>query len=134
MIIMKANKDMFKNMDMSVYTKDYSENGMWDKVKKNFKSIGSNLLYKVFQLYYLSKSPACPLRIKAAIISALGYFISPIDLIPDITPIAGYSDDIVAVSIALAMAQAYITDDIRQNAKNSLVQIFGNNVLSEIED
>lgn len=131
---MKVTKDTFKNMDMSVYTKDYNEHGMWDKIKKNFKSIGSNLLYKVFQLYYLSKSPTCPLRIKAAIISALGYFVSPIDLIPDLTPIAGYSDDIVAVSIALAMAQTYITDDIRQDAKNSLVQIFGTGVLSEIAD
>ena len=34
---------------------------------------------------------------KAWIIFALGYFISPIDLIPDFIPVVGYADDVAVV-------------------------------------
>jgi len=34
---------------------------------------------------------------KAWIIFALGYFISPIDLIPDVIPVVGYVDDVLVV-------------------------------------
>jgi uncharacterized membrane protein YkvA (DUF1232 family) len=38
---------------------------------------------------------------KAWIIFALGYFISPIDLIPDVIPVIGYLDDILVVTWVL---------------------------------
>ena len=89
-------------------------------------------LYKALQLYYVAKDPNCPPRIKAAILATLGYFISPMDLIPDITPVVGFSDDIIAISFALTMAQLYITEEIKLMAKERLADIFGNAVLKEI--
>lgn len=38
----------------------------------------------------------------AIIIGAFAYCISPVDLIPDIIPIVGWTDDILAIKIAFA--------------------------------
>jgi uncharacterized membrane protein YkvA (DUF1232 family) len=50
----------------------------------------------------------------------LTYFISPLDAVPDITPVLGYSDDLgVLVSAVLTVAM-YVTDDVRQQARDKV--------------
>mgnify|MGYP003297159323 CR=1 FL=1 len=56
----------------------------WSKLKKSAKRAGMKVVYKALQLYYALKSPNTPAWAKAVIIGALSYFISPIDLFPDI--------------------------------------------------
>ena len=55
----------------------------------------------------------------------MGYFISPLDLIPDYIPILGLSDDAAVLMFAYYKIQNSIDDDIRDNAKNKLEEIFG---------
>ena len=84
-----------------------------------------SLVYKALQLYYVAQSPNCPKRVKMGIYSALGYFILPVDAIPDFIPITGYTDDLAAIAMALLLAQVYITDDIRARARAKVVDFFG---------
>lgn len=114
------------------YAEDYSEDKLWDKVKTTVKSAGLELIYRAMQLYYVTENPNCPMQVKAAIFAALGYFISPLDLIPDITPIVGYSDDAGAIAVALAMAQMYIDDTVKQKAKDKIASIFGDKIVEEL--
>ena len=100
----KITEEDFKDMNMDDYAKNYSEDSLWDKVRNNVSSIGISLIYKAFQLYYVAQSDTCPTKVKAGIIAALGYLISPIDLIPDLMPVVGYSDDAAAIAFALAAA------------------------------
>ena len=55
---------------------------------------------------------------------ALGYFISPFDAIPDMTPVIGYVDDLGVLTMALATVAAYISDDIKSKAKAKLAEWF----------
>jgi uncharacterized membrane protein YkvA (DUF1232 family) len=55
---------------------------------------------------------------------ALGYFISPIDAIPDLTPLLGYTDDLLIISAALIMSQRYQTDEMRIKATAFVQKIF----------
>jgi uncharacterized membrane protein YkvA (DUF1232 family) len=55
---------------------------------------GREVIEKALWLYYAAQQPNTPLWAKTAIYGALGYFISPIDAIPDITPVIGYADDL----------------------------------------
>ena len=77
-------------------------------------------------------NPACPLAIKGTIYAALGYFILPVDLIPDFIPVVGYSDDLLAVGAALTMAHMYIDDNVMLQAKNKMRDFFGDGILSEL--
>lgn len=113
---------------------DYSENGLWDKVSNNVKSIGAQLLYKAMQLYYATENPACPRKVKLTIYGALGYLIAPLDVVPDLMPMIGYTDDAAAVAAALVLAQSYIDDDVKFKAKSKLANLFGVNILSAIEE
>ena len=120
--------------DINEYSDKYSENNFWKKIKGTVKSAGLELIYRSLQLYYVTENPNCPMKVKAGIFAALGYFISPFDLIPDITPIVGYSDDAGAIAVALAMAQIYIDDTVRQKAKDKIANIFGDSVVSELDN
>ncbi len=90
------------------------------------------LIYEALQLYCVTENPNCPMKIKAAIFAALGYFISPFDVIPDFTPIVGYSDDAGAIALALALAQIYINDAVKQKARNKIAAVFGEGVAADL--
>ena len=74
----------------SKYAKEYDENKLWDKVKSVAKKAGIKVIYYVLVLFYAMKSENVTMAEKALIIAALGYFILPLDLIPDFIPIAGW--------------------------------------------
>ena len=44
------------------------------------------------------ENPTTPNHMKALIIGAIGYIIFPLDLIPDITPLVGYTDDLASLA------------------------------------
>lgn len=83
-----SEKD-FDEATLNEYEDKYTNEGLLGKVTNNAKSIGSGLIYKAFQLYYVLENPNCPTKIKASIVGALGYLISPIDFIPDLLPVVG---------------------------------------------
>ncbi|MBR3723226.1 MAG: DUF1232 domain-containing protein [Selenomonadaceae bacterium] len=128
----KMKKDL-QNVEIEKYAEDYSEDGLWKKIKENVKSIGVTLIYKALQLFYVAQSPNCPMKVKAGIYAALGYLISPIDLIPDFTPIVGYADDATAIGFALLLAQMYITDEIKEKARNKIHDLLGARALEKLD-
>jgi uncharacterized membrane protein YkvA (DUF1232 family) len=52
----------------------------------------------------LRKDPAVPLRAKVALLVAVVWVISPIDLLPEFLPVIGPLDDVVAVILLLRYA------------------------------
>lgn len=130
----KITEEDIQNENMDEYAKNYSENGLWDKVRDNVSSIGVTVIYKAFQLYYVAQSDTCPMKIKAGIIGALGYLISPIDLVPDLIPVVGYTDDAAAIAFAITAAQMYITDEIKEKAKARMREFFGDKMVARLED
>lgn len=114
-----------ETVDVEEYEKAYSEEKLWQKARRNVKSIGTSLLYKAMQIYYVTKSPECPKKVKLTLYGALGYLISPIDFLPDILPALGYVDDASAIAAALAVAAVYITPEIKEKAKAKLDALLG---------
>ena len=115
----------FNEEKLNGYDKEYSDSSLWEKIRDQAASIGMELIYKALQLYYVAQSPFCSATVKAGIFGALGYLILPLDIIPDIVPVAGYTDDAAAIGAALLLAQAYITEDIKTQAKEKIRDIFG---------
>lgn len=114
--------------------KHYSEEKFWSKLKKFAKKAGSSVVYAVLLLYYTLQEPGVPMKAKAIIMGALGYFIFPLDLIPDVVVGVGYTDDLGALVVALVQVAMYINQDIKDKAKDKLKDWFGDNVdTSEID-
>ena len=132
-IEMEFDGEKYKKYNVGKYSQNYSEVGFFDKIKGSIKKAGLGLIYKALQLFYVAQNPNVPMKIRAAIIAPLGYFISPVDLIPDITPIVGFTDDAAVIAMAMLIAQAYINDDIKQQAKSAIRKIFGDSAVDELE-
>ena len=131
---MDEKKESYQEIDTEAYAAEYSEPGLWEKIRDNVASIGLNLIYKALQLFYVAQSPDCPMKVKAGIYGALGYFISPVDLIPDFTPVVGYSDDASAIGLALLLAQMYITEAVKAKARSKMQEIFGETALEKLSE
>ncbi len=114
---------------------NYSEEKFWGKLKKYGKKAGSSVVYAVLLLYYTLQKPQIPKKVKFVIIGALGYFILPIDAIPDFAVGLGYTDDLGAIVFALIQVAMYIDQDVKKKAKEKLADWFGDNVdTAEIDD
>ena len=104
---------------------EFQEEHLWTKLKNFALSAGKDVVEKALCLYYAAQRPDTPLWAKTVIYGALTYFITPIDAVPDITPVLGYSDDLgVLVSAVLTVAM-YVTDDVKQQARAKLQTWFG---------
>lgn len=118
------------------YSKYYSEKSLWTKLKKFSKLAGLKVVYSVLLLYYVMIDPGVSIKNKAVIAAALGYFILPLDAIPDLTPIIGFTDDLGVLLFALSQVSDSITPEIKARAKKQLEQWFGSveeNELNELE-
>ncbi|NIC05753.1 YkvA family protein [Billgrantia bachuensis] len=103
----------------------YSEAGFWDKVGDSARKAGKKTLEPALKMYYSAQDPNTPLWAKTTIYGALGYFISPLDAIPDLTPFLGYTDDMGVLAGALAIVATRINDKHREQAKATLARWFG---------
>ncbi|MHB0775152.1 YkvA family protein [Halomonas sp. WWR20] len=106
--------------DTTSYQSDYSETRLGQKLARFGRRGGRQLALKILQLYYVLQRPDVPLWAKTTIIGALGYFISPLDAIPDLLPGVGYADDASAIGAALVTVAMYIDDDVCERAEHAL--------------
>lgn len=107
------------------YGKEYSDKGFWDKVVNYAKVAGAEVIEKALWLYYAAQRPETPAWAKTIIYGALGYFIFPVDAIPDAIPVVGYADDLGVLAAAIATVVMFINDDVKAAARTKMREWFG---------
>lgn len=95
------NQEMKALSNYDKFRKFFTESDFWEKIQKVARKAGIKISYAALLLYYVLRSPATPSSDRMKIIGALGYFILPVDLIPDYLPVIGFSDDLAALTWAL---------------------------------
>lgn len=70
--------------------------------------------------YYCALDPATPVRVRAMLFGALGYFVLPTDLVPDILLGIGFADDASVLLGVIALATTHIKDEHRREARRVL--------------
>lgn len=128
-----SQDELDESLNNEEFSKEYSEESLLQKIKKNFSKAGVSVVYGALLLFYSLKDPSVPMKAKATIIGALGYFISPIDLIADPIPVVGYGDDLAAIITALGVISIYLTDETKQKARGKTKELFGNAKDSDFE-
>lgn len=131
-------KNEADNMEIEAiqqHDKHYSDDSLWNKIQKFSKKAGSTVVYAVLILYFTMQKPEVPLKVKATIAGALGYFILPLDLIPDVAMGIGFVDDLSIITVALFQVAMYVDEDVKKQAKDKLTDWFGEGVdTSEIDN
>ncbi|ABK50085.1 MULTISPECIES: YkvA family protein [Shewanella] len=103
----------------------FTETGFWNKIKLFGRQAGREVVERALWLYYAAQKPNTPKWAKSVIFGALAYFISPLDAIPDLTPLVGFTDDLGALAAALTMVMLYIDDEVKSQAADKLALWFG---------
>lgn len=103
----------------------FTEGQFWEKIKGQAKKAGIRTIYMALLLFYAYKRKDTPYWAKRIILGVLGYLIAPIDVLPDLSPFIGYTDDIGVLAFGVAALAAYINDEVRQKSKAQLHKWFG---------
>ena len=120
--------------DFMKYSGKFSTNDFVEKISRIAKRAGAKLVYAALLLYYTLQSDKVSTADKAIIIGALGYLISPLDVIPDAIPIAGLTDDLAVVIYVLKKVWDSVDETIQQKAKSKLSKWFDEDEIKEIDD
>ena len=128
--------------DFMKYSNKFTQKDFVEKISRIAKRAGSKLVYAALILYYTLQSDKLYYTLqsdkvskadKAIIIGALGYMISPLDVIPDAIPIAGLTDDLAVLLYVLKKVWTGIDPEIIAKARERLSKWFDEEEIDEIQ-
>ncbi len=120
--------------DFMQYSNKFSKGEFLEKISRVAKRAGAKLVYSALILYYTLQSDQVSVKDKAIIIGALGYLISPLDVVPDAIPIVGLGDDLSVLVYVLQKVWGDVSDDVKQKSKEKLSKWFDDDEILEIND
>ena len=115
------------------YSNKFTSGEFLEKISKIAKRAGAKLVYVSLILYYTLQSDKVSIKDKAIIVGALGYLISPLDVVPDAIPIIGLGDDL-AVLLYVLNKVGNVSEEIKEKAKAKLVKWFDDDEMEEISE
>ena len=119
--------------DFMSYSDKFSAKGFVEKISRIAKRAGSKLVYAALVLFYTLQSKEVSYKDKAMIIGALGYLISPLDVLPDAIPIVGLSDDLSVLIFVINKIWGDVPEDVKGKAKEKLADWFDEDELEEVD-
>ena len=120
--------------DFMNYANKFSKKEFVEKIARIAKGAGAKLVYAALILYYTLQSDKVSATNKAMIIGALGYLISPLDVVPDAIPIAGLADDLGVLVFVLKKVWTDIDPEIQVKARQRLSKWFDEDEIEEINE
>lgn len=102
-ILLPGDEDTIGRREKTVRQK------FWTVLKKSARHIP--FARDAVAAYYCATDPVTPRRVKGILLAALAYFILPLDAIPDIFTVIGFSDDLAVLTTAIAMVRGHMRDD-----------------------
>lgn len=111
----------------------YSENSLWSNLRHCTRQAGIKTTYTAMLLYFAYQRKETPAWARNIILGAIGYFLAPIDSIPDLTPILGFTDDLGVLSFGLVTIASYVNMDVKIEARKKLQDWFGEINLEDLE-
>ena len=119
--------------DFMSYSNKFTSSDFIEKISRIAKRAGAKMIYAALVLYYTLQSDKISVKDKAIIVGALGYLISPLDVIPDAIPIAGLGDDLAVLIYVLNKVWGNVSDEIKNKAKDKLSKWFDEDEISKID-
>lgn len=125
---------MIELPDFMKYSGKFNAADFTEKIARIAKRAGAKLVYAALILYYTLQSDRISAKDKAIIIAALGYMISPLDVLPDAIPIVGLTDDLAVLLYVLKKVWTDVDPEIKQKAKEKLTRWFDEDEMKEADN
>jgi uncharacterized membrane protein YkvA (DUF1232 family) len=92
------------------------------KIIEILKTRTASLKKELTAAYYAARDDRMPLVPKILLAVALGYALSPIDLIPDWIPVLGYLDDLLLLPALISLAIRLVPEDLMEDARKKAAE------------
>lgn len=112
----------------------FNTHDIFQKIVECAKTAGATFIYRVLIIYYTLKLGKLPVASVAIVTAALGYFLLPVDIIPDFMGVIGFSDDAIALGLAMNEIRKFITPEIIAEADNKLLSFFPSVEIPSLEE
>ena len=106
---------------------------IWTELKSRVRTAGSKVIYAALLLFFAYRRKDLPGWCRHIIMGAIAYLVTPIDAVPDLTPLLGYTDDLSVLSFALVHIAGYVDHEIRINARQQLFTWFPKTKLKDLQ-
>ena len=93
-------------------------------LKRRLNRAGRTIAGPALDALELVLDASTPPPVRLTMLAALSYLLMPADLIPDFLPVAGFTDDLVALTAMIGIWNNHITPDIRERARRKLDRWF----------
>lgn len=101
------------------------ETSIWSQVVGMVRSAGEAVALEAAKAWHVAQDTATPAHVKAVLYGALAYLVLPVDAVPDVVPVVGFTDDVAALGAALYAANTWVTEETLKRARASVRAIFG---------
>lgn len=92
--------------------------GFWSTLRRAARQIP--FAEDLVTAYYCALDAGTPAKVRWTLLAALAYFVSPIDLVPDVLPVIGFGDDAAVLATTIAMLRSHMTEAHRAAARAAL--------------
>jgi len=92
--------------------------GFWRKLKRQATYVP--FAESATAAYFAALDRATPLKVRATLLAALAYFVVPVDAVPDVFPMLGFTDDAAVLMTALRLLSDHIKPHHHLAARDAL--------------
>lgn len=99
-----------------------------ERVRRNFwaklKRLATRLPFAedLLAAYYCAFDRETPRHVQASLLGAIAYFVLPLDFMPDMLPVLGFTDDAAVLATAIRMVASHIRPEHRKAAHAALTR------------
>jgi uncharacterized membrane protein YkvA (DUF1232 family) len=95
--------------------------GFWPK----FRKVAAQVPFAkdLLAVWFCARDPQTPATAKGMVMAALAYFVLPVDAIPDVLPVIGYTDDAAVLAAVIAIVGKHLKDSHRDAAAEVLARM-----------
>ena len=112
-------KDVFSQLRDRIGSLDFLR-----QVRQYLRSAGMKVVYAALLLYFAYHAPDTPSWAKRIILGSIAYLLAPIDIVPDLTPFLGFTDDFGILMFGLVSVAGHIDQQTRKQAQTQMKSWF----------
>jgi uncharacterized membrane protein YkvA (DUF1232 family) len=98
----------------------YVRRSFWSKLRRFAATLP--FAEDLLAAYYCAFDRATPRHVQAALVGALAYFVLPFDVVPDMMPVLGFTDDAAVLATALKLVASHMRPEHRDAAKAAIAR------------
>lgn len=95
--------------------------GFWGKLRRFAASLP--FAEDLLAAYYCAFDRETPGHVRVALLGALAYFVLPLDALPDMLPLFGFTDDAAVLATAIKLVSDSMLPEHREAARRALERV-----------